>query len=107
MTTFKPKARVDAWIPVELAEKMEEFMKIYHIKSITKATAQLIEVGIKTVENIDNVNTPEKVAALMKEFEEGTIVDYIGKLDRKEFDVLWSIMLAERNEKYGEKWQKA
>jgi hypothetical protein len=96
-----PKVRVDAFISAELAERMKEFMKVYHIRSVTKATHDLLEVGLKAIENIGLVNTPEKVAALIKEFEDGTMVDYIEKLDRTQFEVLWSIMSTERNLRYG------
>jgi hypothetical protein len=85
---------------------MKESIKIYHIKSVTKATCQLTELGINTIENADRVNTPEKVQQPMDEFEEGTLVDYISKLDRKGFDVLWSIMLTEKSQIWqrGQSW---
>ena len=96
-----PKVRVETMVSVALAERIQNCMKIFHYRSVNKVAKQLIEVGLNAIENADTVNTPEKVQQLMKEFEEGSLVDYIAKLDQKGFDVLWSIMTTENQVRYG------
>ncbi len=54
-------------------------MNMFGFKTMDRLTRQLIEIALNVIENSDKISTPEKVTELMKEFEQGSLVDYIAK----------------------------
>jgi hypothetical protein len=103
---LRRKVRIQADLEDPLADRLEEFMKVYKTMTVNKAIHDLLEIGLNAVANIGHVDTPDKVLELEKQFQEGSIVEYFEKLDRKQFDVLWSILLNENEVRYGIKAQE-
>ena len=100
MNNFELKARIQFYVNSHTLAKLNEIMKMYHRNSMQKTVTEIVQIGIKTIENLDKINNTEKIIELQKELDEGTLVDYIEQLGRDQFQVLWSIIQNERRARY-------
>ncbi len=88
-------------IPIRFLKKIDRFCEQYRRESRAEGIRSLIDIALLCVDNWQKIKNPEIVDEMHKQFEEGTIVDDIQKMDRKQFDILFSIFTTEHKTRYG------
>jgi hypothetical protein len=83
-------------IPMNIVKKLDRFCEQYRRNSRNEGIRSLLDISLLCVENWQKIQNPELVDELHRQFQEGTIVDDIQKMDRKQFEVLYSIFNDER-----------
>lgn len=79
-------------IPVDLYQKIIDFINKRHYTSRTSAMNDLLAIGLVTTNNIDKIQDPELVSELRSQIHEGNLVQYIESLNPSQIEVLWSIV---------------
>src|SRR5438128_1897129 len=101
MRNFEPTSDIHIKLPLDMIIKIEEFCRRYHRENRSSVIKDLLNMGLLCVDNWQKIGKPDVLNELHRQFEEGTIVDDIMKMDSKQFDVLHSIFTTEHKTRYG------
>lgn len=81
---------------MNIVKKIDRFCEQYRRDSRNEGIRSLLDISLLCVENWQKIQNPEILDELHRQFNEGKIVDDIQKMDRKQFETLYSIFHTER-----------
>jgi metal-responsive CopG/Arc/MetJ family transcriptional regulator len=88
-------------LPMKLVKKLDRFCEQYRRDSRAEGIRSLLDIALLCVDNWQKIQSPEIVEELHRQFKEGSIVDDIQKMDRKQFEILYSVFQTEHKTRYG------
>lgn len=82
-------------LPISVHKQLVEFMNTHRYRSRNEAINDLLSIGMIVCSNIHKIKDPELVEEIKQQLKEGGLVDYVSKLNPKEFEIIWSIIRTE------------
>jgi len=101
MRKYEATRDIHFTISLDQLIEIDKFCDSHYKSSRNEGIRKLIEVGLTCINNWSKITNPEVLDQLHSQFEEGTIVDDIQKMQPKQFDVLYSIFTTEHKVRYG------
>lgn len=101
MKSYEATKDIHITLPLDMIIKIDEFCIRYRRDNKSSVIKDLLNIGLLCMDNWQKIGKPDVLKDLHNQFEEGTIVDNIMKMDRKQFDVLYSIFTTEHKARYG------
>jgi metal-responsive CopG/Arc/MetJ family transcriptional regulator len=91
---------IHSLLPIDLVEKIERYCERYHKANRSEGIRELIEVGLLISERRSEIEEKRKHPELLEEIHnqliEGGLVDFVQRMNAKDFNIISSIFETEK-----------
>ena len=91
-------------IPIPVDQKIVSYCNVLKKRTKAEGIKELLEIGLFTFENWTLIKKePHRLEELHNQMKEGTLVDFIQKMEHRDFEIMFDIFKTEHKARYGSK----
>ena len=95
---MKAKARIDLWLPYQLAQEIDEYKKG---KEMTSTLIELIQLGLTIMKNRQNFQDPQFIESIIQNITSDKIDKFFDELEPKTLEAMYVFSKSEMEKRYG------